>query len=48
MKFLLGLSILIILLFIGMSYYSFCKKTADEFVNKYIDEKDEMKKEDES
>jgi len=45
MKFLLGLSILIILLFMGMFYYRFCKKTADEFVRKYIEEKGEMKKE---
>ena len=30
----------------GMFYYRSCKKTADEFVNKYIEEKDEMKKED--
>jgi len=46
MKFLNGLSILIILLFMGMFYYRFCKKTADELVHKYIEEKDEMKKED--
>jgi len=45
MKFLNGLSILIILLFMGMFYYRFCKKTADELVHKYIEEKDEMKKE---
>jgi hypothetical protein len=40
MKFLLGLSILIILIFMGMFYYHFCKNTADEFVNKYIEGKD--------
>ena len=47
MKFLLGLSIFIILLFMGIFYYHSCKKTADEFVHKYIEEKNEMKKEDE-
>jgi len=46
MKFLLGLLILIILLFIGMFNYRSCKKTADELVHKYIEERDEMKKED--
>lgn len=46
MKFLNGLSILIILLFMGGYYYRSCKKTADEFVNEYIEEKDEMKKAD--
>ena len=44
MKFLLGLSIFIILLFMGIFYYHSCKKTADEFVHKYIEEKNEMKK----
>jgi hypothetical protein len=28
----------------GVLYYQFCKKTSDEFVNKYIKKKDEMKK----
>lgn len=45
MKFLNGLSILIILIFMGRCYYRFCKKTADEFVHKYIEEKDETEKE---
>jgi hypothetical protein len=39
MKFLLGLSTLIILLFMGMFYYSSCKKTADDLVRKIIEEK---------
>jgi hypothetical protein len=30
----------------GMFYYRFWKKTADELVHKYIEEEDEMKKED--
>jgi hypothetical protein len=46
MKFLLGLSILIILIFMGKFYYSSCKNTADEFVHKYMEEKSEMHKED--
>lgn len=46
MKFLFGLSILIILLFIGIFYYRFCKNTAYEFIQKYIEEKGQIKKED--
>jgi len=44
MEFLLGLSILIILIFMGIYYYRSCKKTGDECVNKYIEENDEMQK----
>ena len=46
MKFLLGLSILIILIFMGIYYYRSCKKTGDECVNKYIEENDGMQKKD--
>ena len=46
MKFLLGLPILIILIFMGKFYYGSCKNTADEFVHKYMEEKNEMHKED--
>jgi len=46
MKFLLGLSILIILIFMGIYYYRSCKKTGDEFVLKYIEEEDEINRED--
>ena len=47
MKFLNGLSILIILLFMGICYYRSCKKTAEDLVHECIGGKDEMKKEDE-
>jgi len=46
MKFVLGLSILIILFSMGICYYRSCKKTADELVNEDIGGKDEMKKKD--
>ena len=46
MKFLLGLATLIVLLYMGVFYFRFCKKTSDEYVNKYIEEKSEMHKED--
>ena len=45
MKFFLGLSSLIIPLSMGIFYYCFCKKTANGFVHKYIEGRDEMKKE---
>ena len=45
-NFLLGLLIFIILFFIGMFNYRSYKKTADELVRKYIEERDEIKKED--
>ena len=45
MNFLLGLLILIIILFIGMFNYCSCKKTADELVYKYIEERDKVEKE---
>lgn len=40
MKFLLGSAVLIILLLIGMFYYSFCKETADKLVREYIEKVD--------
>lgn len=46
MKFLLGLSTLIILLYMGVFYFRSCKKTGDEYVNKYIEENDEMQRKD--
>ena len=44
MKLLLGLSVLMILIFLGMFYSRFCKKTADEFVREIIEEKIKGKK----
>ena len=41
MKFLLGLSVLIILLFMGMFYYRSCKNLADELLHEYIEARDE-------
>ena len=46
MKFLLGLLALIILLFIGLLYSRSCKKTADDFLHKYIEENDLMRRKD--
>ena len=46
MEFLLGLSLLTILISMGIIYYRSCKKTGDECVNKYIEENDEMQKKD--
>lgn len=46
MRFLLGLSALIILFFMGLLYSRFCKKTAYDFLHKYIEENDEMLRKD--
>ena len=46
MKFLLGLLILMTLLFTGMFNYCSRKKTANELVHKYIEERNTMEKED--
>jgi hypothetical protein len=46
MKFLLGLSALIILFFMGLLYSRSCKKTADDFLQKYIEENNVMLRKD--
>jgi hypothetical protein len=46
MKFILGLSTLIILFYMGVFYFRSCKKTGDEYVNKYIKENDVMGRKD--
>jgi hypothetical protein len=46
MQLLLGLAILTILMFMGKFYYSSCKNTANEFVVKYLEENNEIHKED--
>jgi hypothetical protein len=46
MKFLLGLSALIILFFMGLLYSRSCKKSADDFLHKYIEENDAMVRKD--
>jgi hypothetical protein len=45
-KFLLGLSALIILFFMGLLYSRSCKKTADDFLQKYIEENNVMLRKD--
>jgi hypothetical protein len=40
-----GLSALVILIFMGRFYYHFSKNTADEFIQEYIEEKQQIKKE---
>jgi len=46
MKFLLGLSALIIIFFMGLLYSRSCTKTADDFLQKYIEENDVMGRKD--
>ncbi len=43
MKFFIGLLILMILVFMGMFYYRFCKKIADKLVHAYLEGRDQEK-----